>query len=128
MRLRLRWVALTIVGVVALTAAISFAPESLPAALPPVRLEGPVIGVDPSQTELVVVPSPSVDLGEPTVTTVTVPPDDSLIANDGLDSLASADIDYPVPVPSDPIEPDPSVDTEDSADSAGLSVDSPDDD
>ncbi len=128
MRLRLRWVALTIMGVVALTAAISFAPESLPAALPPVRLEGPVVGGNPSQTELLVVPSRSVDLGEPTVTTVTVPPDDSLIGNDGLDSLASADVDSPVPVPPDPVSPDPSVDSGDSADSADSSVDLPDDD
>ncbi|HEX9865403.1 MAG TPA: hypothetical protein VGC03_10590 [Acidimicrobiia bacterium] len=128
MRLRLRWVALTIVGVVALTAAISFAPESLPAALPPVRLEGPVVGGNPTQTELVVVPSPSVVLGEPTVTTVTVPPDDGLIGNDSLDSLASADVDSPVPVPPDPEFPDPPVDPGDSADSADPSVDSPDDD
>jgi hypothetical protein len=81
------------------------------------------VGGNPSQTELVVVPSPSVDLGEPTVTTVTVPLDDSLIGNDSLDSLASADVDTPVPVP-----PDPSVDSGDSADSADSSVDSPDDD
>lgn len=126
MRLRLRWVALTIVGVVALTAAISFAPESLPAALPPVRLEGPVVEGNHSQTELVVVPSRSVDLGEPTVTTVTVPPDDDLIGNDSLDSIASADVDAPDPVP-----PGPTVDSVDPVDSAGSpdsSVDSPDDD
>jgi hypothetical protein len=88
-----------------------------------VRLEGPVVEGNLSQTELVVVPSRSVDLGEPTVTTVTVPSDDSLIGNDGLDSLASADVDSPVPVP-----PDPTVDSGESADSADSSVASPDDD
>jgi hypothetical protein len=119
---------LTIVGVVALTAAISFAPESLPAALPPVRLEGPVVGGNPTQTELVVVPSPSVDLGERTVTTVAVPQDDSLIDNESLDSLASADVDSPIPVPPGPVFPDPPADIGDSADSADSSVDSPDDD
>lgn len=130
MRLRLRWVALTAGGVVALAAAISFAPESLPAALPPVRLEGPIVDGEPAQNELVVVPSRSVDLGGPNavVTTTTVPQEDALVGDDSLDSVASADIDSPDLVTPLDQAPDPSVGSVDSAGSADTSADSPDDD
>lgn len=128
MRMRLRWVALTIGSVVTLAAAISFAPEALPAAPPPVRLEGPIVETDLAQTELVVVPFPSVDLGGPVVTTTTVPPQDSLVADDSLDSVASPDVDVADPPPPPDPAPVPSVGSADSADSVDTSADSPDDD
>lgn len=104
----LRWIVTALVGVVALAGAASFAPDAVPAAPPPLRLEGDVVVTDTSQSELVVVPSPSVDLDDtaPVVTTTTViSPDQSI--DDSSESV------------------DPPVD--DSAGSADGSADSPDD-
>ena len=64
-------------GFVALAAAFSLAPRPLPAVPPPVRLEGALDTTTiPKQNELVVVPAPSIDLGEgaAATTTTTVAP------------------------------------------------------
>jgi hypothetical protein len=101
--------------VVAIAAAISFRPQSVPAAPPPVRLEGGLVEGDPSPGELVVVPFPPVELGEPgdgtPATTVTSLADE---APDGDEA----------PGPADP--PDETPDT--SSDTDDASADTPDDD
>jgi len=124
-------------GVVALAAVLSFAPGQVPAAPPPVRLDGEIVQSESSNTELVVVPFPSFELGRPetdvapttpTTTTsptspTTVPVDDSVVSvdEDSPDVVASPD-QAPPPEPPSPVSADSA---DDSADSA--SVDSPDD-
>lgn len=130
-RLRARWIAVVLTGVVALAAVLSFAPNQVPAAPPPVRLDGEIVQSESSNTELVVVPFPSVELGRPATevtpttptTTITVPVDDSVVSvgEDSPDVLASPD-QAPPPEPSEP----PSDDSADSVDDS-VSVDSPDD-
>jgi len=91
---RLRWIVTALVGLVALAGAASFAPDGVPAAPPPVRLEGDLVVTDPSQSELVVVPSPSVDLDDRapiSTTTTTASQDDSGAFDDGPDSASSPD-------------------------------------
>jgi hypothetical protein len=101
--------------VVAIAAAISFRPQAVPAAPPPVRLEGDFLESDPSPGDLVVVPFPPVELGEPgdgtPVTTTTSLADE---APDGDET----------PGPTDTLDetPDTSSDTDD------ASADTPDDD
>lgn len=97
------------------------------------RLEGPVVDTDPTRNELVVVPFPSVELGEPgtEVTPTTVLPDPALVDDDSVDVVASPDEVLPDPDDSpDPVPDDPAGSTDTSADSADSigSADSPDDD
>jgi len=84
----LRWILTALVGLVCLAGAASYAPDVVPAAPPPVRLEGDVVVTDPSQNELVVVPSPSVDLDDTAsvaTTTTATSPDQSI--DDSSDSV-----------------------------------------
>ncbi len=115
----------TLVGVIALIGAASFAPRAIPAAAPPVRLDGYVSPTTvPAPTELVVVPTPSVDLepSVPVVTSTTLPS-----AGDGAPATT-------VPTVStsqddDDDESDEVADDDDTADSPDDgSADSPDDD
>jgi hypothetical protein len=101
--------------VVAIAAGISFRPQSVPAAPPPVRLQGDLVEGDPSPGDLVVVPFPPVELGEPgDGTPATTAP--SLAGEDpGGDGA---------PGPTDP--PDETPDT--SSDTDDASADTPDDD
>jgi hypothetical protein len=130
-RLRARWIAVVLTGVVAVAAAFSFAPNEVPAAPPPVRLDGEIVESETSGTELVVVPFPSVELGRPVsdatpttpTTATTVPVDDPVVSvdEDSPDVVASPD-QAPPPEP-------PSPDSADSVDDSAepVSVDSPDD-
>jgi hypothetical protein len=115
-----RWTITALVGLIALAGAASLAPRSIPAAPPPVRLEGVVVETEPSPNELVIVPNPSVDLGSenPVVTTTTVPSNAGVVADDDPDPVAS---------PDDPIDP-PAQPIDDSAGSADDSAGSSDDD
>jgi hypothetical protein len=107
-------------GIVAVAAAVSFAPKPIPAVPPPVRLEGaPTTRSDPFQSELVIVPAPSVDLGseDPVMTTSTV----------AAESAPPPGTEAPTPgaVADDSVD-----DPDDPGDSAGSmddSADSPDD-
>jgi len=122
-----------VTGIAAVATALSFVPDAVPAAPPPVRLEGPVVDTDPTRNELVVVPFPSVELGEPgtEVTPTTVLPDPALVDDDSVDVVASPDEVLPDPDDSpDPVPDDPAGSTDTSADSADSigSADSPDDD
>jgi hypothetical protein len=124
----MRWVAGVVTGIAALAAALSFAPDSVPAAPPPVRLEGTVVDTEPTRNELVVVPFPSVELGDQAreVTSTTIAP--ALVGEDSPDVPASPDDDIASPVaPPDPIPEDSASSVEASADSV-ASADSPDDD
>jgi hypothetical protein len=108
-------------GIVAVAAAVSFAPKPIPAVPPPVRLEGaPTTRTDPSQSELVVVPAPSVDLGgeDPVMTSTTV----------AAESPLPPGTDAPTPgaVADDSVD-DRDDPGDDSAGSMDDSADSPDD-
>lgn len=60
---RFRWLAGAMAGFILLASVIALAPRPLPAVPPPVRLEGSLQTASvPTQSELVVVPSPSVAL------------------------------------------------------------------
>ena len=110
---RHRWLAGAMAGFVALAAALSFAPEPIPAVPPPVRLEGALdTTTNPMQNELVVVPAPSIDLGGggPAPTTTTVVPATPPPAVDDAPSQGS-----------------PADSGDGSADSIDDSADSPDD-
>jgi hypothetical protein len=122
-----------VTGVAAIAAALSFVPDTVPAAPPPVRLEGPVVDTEPTRNELVVVPFPSVEFGEPgtEVTSTTVPLDVAPADEESVDVVASPDEVLPDPVDSpDPVPDDSAGSPDTSADSADsiTSADSPDDD
>jgi len=108
-------------GVVALAAAVSFAPRPIPAVPPPVRLEGaPTTRPETFQSELVVVPAPSVDLEgqDPVMTSTTV----------GAESPPPPETEVPTPgaVADDSVD-DPDDPGDDAAGLMDDSADSPDD-
>jgi hypothetical protein len=108
-------------GVVVVAAAVSFAPKPIPAVPPPVRLEGaPTPRTDPSQSELVIVPAPSVDLvsKDPVMTSTTV----------ASETLPPPETDTPTPDAGADDSVDDSDDPgDDSSGSLDDSADSPDD-
>jgi hypothetical protein len=125
-RLRARWIAVVLTGVVAIAAVLSFAPNQVPAAPPPVRLDGEIVQSESTNTELVVVPFPSVELGRPaTEVTPTTPTTTTIVPVD--ESVVSVDEDSPDVVASPDQAPPPEPPSDDSADSVDDSVDSPDD-
>jgi hypothetical protein len=119
----LRLVAVALAAVVAVSAAFSFAPQPVPAAPPPIRVEGDWVETERGQNGLVVVPFPSVELGQPNpgVSSTTDAQVDDLVSDDSPDLVASPD--EPAADPADSAD---SLD--DSADSVEASADSPDDD
>jgi hypothetical protein len=128
---RHRWLAGAMAGVVAVAAVVSFAPKPIPAVPPPVRLDRvPTPRTDPSQTELVVVPAPLVDLvGEdPVITSTTVsqspPPPVTDAPTPGAGAADSPD---DRDDPDDDSADDPDDPGDDSTGSMDDSADSPDD-
>jgi hypothetical protein len=125
MSARLRWLAVSVAGLVAMIAVFSFSPRWSPVTPPPVRLEGSVDStIGRVGNELVVVPAPAVDIGADSTTV----PRAAVTTVPTTDEQADAPSDDPADSDDDSVEDDAFEDQDDdAAGSSDSSADSPDD-